>query len=162
MTKHTAHPNRRAFSLVETIVAAVLLSGSVMAICAISTNSFRGVQLNRQYELAWDLLDRQLTLIDYMGVEEFVQFGQMSGTFNAVGSDETPHVWQVEITPQLEDYLYQIDIVVAWQDGGRLRKISLTTMLDGKGVVEDEQTGDQSQPASQSQPTSQPQSQARP
>jgi hypothetical protein len=32
----------------------------------------RGTRLNRQYETAATLLDRQLTMIDYLGVEEFI------------------------------------------------------------------------------------------
>ncbi len=61
--------------------AAVLLSGAVVALCAISNKSLSGVKLNRENEVAWQLLDRQLTLIDYIGVDQFIEAGQLEGRF---------------------------------------------------------------------------------
>ena len=73
----------RGFSLIETLVAAMLLSGGVVAICSLSGRSMTSVRVNREYETGWDVLDRQLTVIDYIGVEEFLQIGQMNGEFGS-------------------------------------------------------------------------------
>ena len=136
MRKPRAYSGRRAFSLVETIVAAMLLSGGVVAISAISTNSFRGVKLNRENELAWDLLDKQLTMIDFMGIDAFVESGETTGLFEGEGGQDPTHYWDVQITPQEIDYLYTVNIVVGWSEGKRLREISLTTMFNGQGLTE--------------------------
>ncbi len=132
----TAYSGRKGFSLVETIIAAVLLSSGVVTICAISTNSFRGVKMNRQSELAWDLLDKQLTLIDYMGIDAFVESGETTGLFEGEGGEEPTHYWDVEVTPIDIDYLYSVNIIVGWSGGSRLREISLTTMFNGQGLTE--------------------------
>ncbi len=136
MRMSTAYSGRRAFSLVETIVAAVLLSSGVVAICSISTKSFRGVKMNRESELAWDMLDKQLTLIDYMGIDAFVESGETTGLFEGEGGEEPTHYWDVEVTPVDIDYLYSVNIIVGWSGGSRLHEISLTTMFNGQGLTE--------------------------
>ncbi len=136
MRRSTAYSGRKGFSLVETIVAALLLSSGVVTICAISTKSFRGVKMNRQSELAWDLLDKQLTLIDYMGIDAFVESGETTGLFEGEGGEEPTHYWDVEVTPIDIDYLYSVNIIVGWSGGSRLREISLTTMFNGQGLTE--------------------------
>jgi len=141
MRMSKAYSGRRAFSLVETIVAAVLLSGGVVAVSAISTNSFRGVKLNRENELAWDLLDKQLTLIDYMGIDAFVDSGQTTGLFEGEGGQDPTHYWDVQATPLEIDYLYSVNIIVGWGKGSRLREISLTTMFNGQGLTEQIEAG---------------------
>jgi len=47
------------FTLVETITASVILCGAVLAVGAISTRSLGETRLNRQYEVAAALADRQ-------------------------------------------------------------------------------------------------------
>lgn len=136
MRMSTAYSGRKGFSLVETIIAAVLLSSGVVAICAISTKSFRGVKMNRQSELAWDLLDKQLTLIDYMGIDAFVESGETTGMFDGEGGQEPTHYWEVQVTALDIDYLYSVNIIVGWGAGSRPRKISLTTMFNGQGLTE--------------------------
>ncbi len=136
MRRSKAYSGRRAFSLVETIVAAVLLSGGVVAVSAISTKSFQGVKLNRENELAWDLLDKQLTLIDFMGIDAFVESGETTGMFEGEGGQDPTHYWDVQVSPLEIDYLYTVNIVVGWGAGKRLREVSLTTMFNGQGLTE--------------------------
>ena len=139
-----AHSHRKAFSLVETIVAAVILSGAVMAISAISTKSLRGIKLNREYELAWDLLDRQLTMIDYMGIETFIELGETSGEFTEEDGGDG-YFWQVQTSLEEADYLYAVAIVVGWNSGTRPRQVSLITMLNGQGTLEETEGQEQTQ-----------------
>lgn len=139
-----AHSNRKAFSLVETIVAAVILSGAVMAISAISTKSLRGIKLNREYELAWDLLDRQLTMIDYMGIETFIELGETSGEFTEEDGGDG-YFWQVQTSLEEADYLYAVAIVVGWNSGTRPRQVSLITMFNGQGLLEETEGQEQTQ-----------------
>lgn len=149
MRMSDVHLHRRAFSLIETIVAAVILSGAVLAISAISTKNIRGIKLNREYELAWDLLDRQLTMIDYMGIETFLEMGETSGVFTEeVGGDG--FFWQVQTAEEEADYLYIVDIVVGWNSGMKLRQVSLRTMLNGQGMLEETEGQEEGQTQGQS------------
>ena len=114
----------------------MLLSGGVVAVSAISTKSFQGVKLNRENELAWDLLDKQLTLIDFMGIDAFVESGETTGMFEGEGGQDPTHYWDVQVSPLEIDYLYTVNIVVGWGAGKRLREVSLTTMFNGQGLTE--------------------------
>ena len=132
-----ARKNRKAFSLLETIVASLLLSSGVGTLCALSTRSLTAVKSNREYEHAWELLDRQLTFIDYMGIEEFIELGQTSGRFGEEDDKGQAYFWEAEIEEGTSDYLYHVDITVFWGPEGRADsgRISASTALDGIGSL---------------------------
>ncbi|MCP4612553.1 MAG: prepilin-type N-terminal cleavage/methylation domain-containing protein [Planctomycetes bacterium] len=120
--------NKRGFSLIETLVASAILSGAVITIGAISTMSVSGTRLNRRYEMAASLLDKQLNMIDYIGIDEFIDIGQMEGDFEGY---EPAYRWEVVTEYQDIDSLYLVTISVSWVDGNRPYSISADTMLDG-------------------------------
>ncbi len=128
--------NRKAFSLVEMIVAAGLLSGAVVALCAISNRSLAGVRSNRQSELGWELLDRQLTMIDYIGIEEFMKMEQFEGKFGDDDSGGVVYNWSSSMTELEADWLWQVDMAVSWSDGGRGGQVSASTVFNGLGSGE--------------------------
>lgn len=144
--------NNKGFSLIEMIVASIILSLAVVSICAVSTKSMTAVRSNRDYEIAWDLLDKQLTIIDYAGVEEFINQGQMSGHF---GSEETEstHYWSAKCEEGEYDYLYNVELTVMWGPENSPSSISVSTVLNGTGteIEEDEESegGSEGQPASE-------------
>jgi len=123
--------NNKGFNLVETIVASVVLSGAVLTMAAVSTRALSGARLNRQYEVAASLIDRQLHLIDYMGIDQFIDQGQMEGTFEEI---EPGYHWQVVTEYQDIDNLYLVNITVSWVEHNRTYSISVDTMLDGTSV----------------------------
>jgi prepilin-type N-terminal cleavage/methylation domain-containing protein len=123
--------NKRGFSLIETLVASAILSGAVITIGAISTMSVSGTRLNRRYEMAASLLDKQLNMIDYIGIDEFIDIGQMEGDFEGF---EPAYQWEVVTEYQDIDSLYLVTITVSWVDGNRPYSISADTMLDGVSV----------------------------
>jgi prepilin-type N-terminal cleavage/methylation domain-containing protein len=123
--------NKRGFSLIETLVASAILSGAVITIGAISTMSVSGTRLNRRYEMAASLLDKQLNMIDYIGIDEFIDIGQMQGDFEGF---EPAYQWEVVTEYQDIDSLYLVTITVSWVDGNRPYSISADTMLDGVSV----------------------------
>ena len=123
--------NKKGFSLIETLVASAILSGAVLTLGAISTMSVSGTRLNRRYEVAASLIDKQLSLIDFIGRDEFIELGQMEGVFE--GYEPTYH-WEVVTEYQDIDSLYLVTITVSWIDGNRPYSISVDTMLDGVSV----------------------------
>jgi hypothetical protein len=131
----------RGFSLIETLVAAMLLSGGVVAICSLSGRSMTSVRVNREYETGWDVLDRQLTVIDYIGVEEFLQIGQMSGQFGS-SEDGGGYQWAVEIEEEEIQGIYRVDITVSWVDGKKNREVSAATVLGGSENIEEEESSE--------------------
>ena len=130
-----AKGQRRGFSLIEMIAAAVLLSGGVVAICAVSTQSIRAIRANRKYELAWEILDRQLTLIDYMGIDEFIELGETQGQFGTEAASGPVYYWQVQITEGQADNLYRVDMTVSWGTENHSNSVSAATVFNGTGTV---------------------------
>ena len=98
----------KGFSLVEMIAASVILSGGVVAICALNTSSFTSVRANRQRENAWAVLDRQLTIIDYMGLDEFMNLRQFTGQIGPTEQDSTLYNWSTEFSEGMNDNLYRL------------------------------------------------------
>jgi prepilin-type N-terminal cleavage/methylation domain-containing protein len=130
--------NNKGFSLIEMIVASIILSMAVVSICAVSTKSMTSVRSNRDYEVAWDLLDRQLTIIDYTGIEEFINEGQMSGQFGEESSSGL-HYWSAKCEEGEYDYLYNLELTISWGPENAMRSISVSTVLNGTGVVMEEE-----------------------
>ena len=126
-----AKRNKRGFTLVETVAASAILCGAVLTVGAISTRSLSGTRLNRRYEMATALIDKQLSLIDYVGIDEFVELGQMEGVFEEVGPE---YHWEVVTEYQDIDSLYLVTITVSWVEHNRPYSISADTMLDGISV----------------------------
>ena len=124
--------NNKGFNLVETIVASIILSGAVLTVGAISTRSLVGTRLNRQYEVAASLIDKQLTLIDFVGIDEFIDLGQTEGYFE---EPEPGYHWEIVTEYQDIDNLYLVTITVDWMERGRHYSIMADTMFNGTGSV---------------------------
>lgn len=127
-----ARRNNGGFSLVETIVAGVILSGAVLTVGAISTNSLTETRLNRQYETAVSVIERQLRMIDYVGIDTFIEKGQLEGV---VDEYEPGYRWEVSTEYQGTDNLYLVAITVTWIERNRPHNITVQTMLDGTGTT---------------------------
>lgn len=128
----TAIPGTRGtgFNLVETLVASVILSGSVLALAAISTNAVTDTTLNRHYEMAAAAIDEQLSMIDYVGIDQFIKLDQTEG----VKEDSEPQYhWQVSTEYRGTDNLYLVSITVTWIERNRPYSVTAQTMLDGTG-----------------------------
>jgi len=123
--------NSKGFNLVETLVAGAILSGTVLTVGAISTRALTGTRLNRQYETAASLIDKQLSLIDYMGIDQFVELGQTEGVFEDF---EPGYQWQATTEYQGVDSLYLVTLTVTWVDRNRPYSLSAQTMFDGEST----------------------------
>jgi len=121
---------RKGFTLVETILASVIFCGAVLALGAISTRALGQSKLNRQYEIAASLADQQLTLIDYMGVEDFILAGQTEGWLQ--GPDQQ-YQWVVATQSESIDNLYTVQVTIAWVYRQRVYSMSVQTRLNGTG-----------------------------
>ena len=122
------------FNLVETLVAGMILSGAVLTLGAISTNALTGTRLNRHYEVAASLVERQLTLIDFAGIDEFIEAGQMEGLFEEF---DPGYRWEVTTEYEGTDSLYLVTITVSWMEGKRPYSMTVQTMLNGASLVLD-------------------------
>jgi prepilin-type N-terminal cleavage/methylation domain-containing protein len=120
--------NKRGFTLVEMIAASSILSGAVLVLVAITTRSMTGTRLNRQYETAASIIERQLSLLDYVGIDEFIELGRADGVVEDL---EPGYHWEVTTEYQGIDSLYLVTITVTWIERNRPYSVSVQTRLNG-------------------------------
>lgn len=132
--------NKRGFTLVETITASSILCVSVLTLVAITTRSLTGTRLNRQYDIAASIIDRQLSMLDYIGIDEFVELGSAEGV---VEDFEPGYQWEVTTEYQGIDSLYLVTITVRWADHKRIHSVSVNTMLNGVSMFLNAETEEQ-------------------
>ena len=124
----------RGFTLVEVIAASVILCGAVMIVGSIATRALIGTRLNRRYETAASLADKQLSLIDYVGIDAASELGQLEGDIEEFGDS---YHWQIEMEYQEIDSLYLVRATVSWVEANRPYSLSVDTMFDGTTLTED-------------------------
>lgn len=129
------HERQRGMSLVETLVAGMILSATVVTVSALSTRSMSGAIKNRSYEKAASLIDRQLTFIEAIGIDTFLEIGQSRGEFGDLAPDYT---WEATTKALSAGYLYEVCLTVYWPEGGTIKKQSVTTRMNGQEVAIDD------------------------
>lgn len=120
--------NTRGFTLVEVIAASVILCGAVMVVGSISAQAMTGTKFNRRYEMAASLIDKQLTLVDYIGIDAFLEAGELEGVSEDYGYAFS---WNADAEYQEIDSLYLLKITVSWLEGQRPHSVTVDTMFDG-------------------------------
>ncbi len=117
----------RGFTLIETLVALLILSLSLGAIFTIFSDSMRAVQLGADRAHALALAQSRMAMVDA---------GDMSGIGVTSGEDDTGFRWQTEVRempdPPLaspDSGLMPVEVVVTVSWGiARQREINLTTL----------------------------------
>ena len=134
----TVYPRKikPGFTLVETILATVVLCAAVLTVGTLSTRSLAEIKLNRQYEVAAALADRQLTLIDQIGIIDFLESGQTDGQFEQF---QPPYSWKVTAASQGTPEIYLVHIIVTWTESGKKHSVSLETMLSATNAAVEKQ-----------------------
>ena len=127
----------KGFTLVEVVASSIILCGAVMIIGAIGTQALTGTHLNRRYETAVSLADKQLSLIDYIGIDSIAEIGQTEGDYDESGYE---YHWKIETEYQGIDSLYLVTLTVSWIDRNRPYSIFVDTMLNGKTLSEESST----------------------
>ena len=120
--------NKKSFTLIETIAAALLLSLSVVVLAGISVNSLRTARSITINEQAWDLVDRQITMVDYIGIRKYILSGPTEGRFEGNG---TTFDWKLSVSEATLDFLYEVTVTVGWIEQQRYKKIQAQTRLSG-------------------------------
>jgi hypothetical protein len=104
------------------------MCGAVLTIGAICSRSLTNTRLNRRYETALSLINRQLSIIDYIGIDEFLNIGDMDGEFEGY---EPRYTWNVYTQYDEIDSLYFLTITVSWLEHTRVHNVSVDTMFNG-------------------------------
>jgi type II secretory pathway pseudopilin PulG len=133
-----AKTKTKGFTLIEVVASSIILCGVVMVVGAISTQALTGTHMNRRYEMAASIADKQLSLIDYVGIDSIVEMGQSEGDNEDSGYE---YHWKIDTEYQEIDSLYLVTLTVSWVDRNRPYSISVDTMLDGETLSEESGAG---------------------
>jgi len=141
---HKGNRKKHGFSLVETLVASIILSSAVLTLGAIGTNALTDTRLNRHREVAARLIDRQLQMIDHTGIDEFIEMGV---TESVIEEFEPGYRWEVATEYQGTDNLYLVTITMTWLEGKRPYNLVVQTMLNGATLALETDTASTSEQA---------------
>ncbi len=108
--------SRRAFVLVDALVAAVLLGISLAAVAGMISSALSAQRRGEQMEVAAMLLDEQLNLVVARGPDQYAQ------RFGLEGRCEPPfqdYSYELEFDSRAAGDAYAVTATVRWVDSGR-------------------------------------------
>jgi len=118
----------KGFSLIEVLVAAGLLATATVTICSLGAKSLSALRIHQEYEKAWDVLDRQMVLLDQIGIQSLISNPNLSGII----SDQHSAMqwrWQAALELLEIEQLYSLTMTVEWVSENRVRRIQCDTRL---------------------------------
>lgn len=131
--KSNALRSDKGFSLLEVIVALLIMAGGFLAVVNLFSGSVRSVGLSSQYLTAVTLANSKMNELE---IENFI-VDDKSGRFKNEGN----YRWELDIEPydsslndeNLRIQLKKILLKIFWNDNGKPRKLEFATLrLDGQ------------------------------
>lgn len=134
--RRSVHPVRKTqgFSLLEILVAFVMMGLVVGSLLQLFGTSMRNVALSDEYSFAVQVAESRLQAV---GSEIKVEQGSESGV-----EEGTPYRWVVAMEPvelhedqddfSLSVQPYQVSVVVNWESNGRKREFMLSSLRFGE------------------------------
>lgn len=125
--------NEQGFSLLEVVVALMIMAGGFLAVLNLLSGSVRSVDFSGQYLKAVTLANSKMNELE---IQNFT-LDDSSGNFK----NEENYRWEVDISPYDSDLnneesgiqLQKILLKVLWDDDGHTRNIELATLrLEGQ------------------------------
>ena len=124
--------NARGMTLIEVLVAFIVLSVTMAVIMQIFSGGMRNARLAESYSRAVLLAESRMAAV---GLERPLALGEESGQ---VGYDMQ---WRVSVSPAEEEAttntqlmpvrLYRVRVTAAWGEDGRQRQVELVTLRLG-------------------------------
>ena len=109
-------------------MATMVLTAALVSIQGIVNRCMYRVRVNEEKERAWQILDRQLTVIDAMGIDSYVQEPLKEGE---IEQDGMLFNWRVDTSIESIDCMYAVKITIWWGPETNPHMISATTKLNG-------------------------------
>jgi prepilin-type N-terminal cleavage/methylation domain-containing protein len=125
--------NEQGFSLLEVVVALMIMAGGFLAVLNLFSGSVRSVDFSGQYLKGVTLANSKMNELE---IQNFT-VGDNSGNFK----NEENYRWEIDISPYESNLnneksgiqLQKILLKVLWNDNGHIRNIELATLrLEGQ------------------------------
>lgn len=130
----------RAFTIVETVVATLLLTSSVLALYAAFSFGFRVIKLSQEDLRADQVLVQKLETLrvyDWSKVTSGFIPTNITESFSEHGGVTYDVAIEITSAPVIESYsdtLRQVTVSSSWESGGALRHRSMTTFVSKNGL----------------------------
>ena len=118
---------RRALTLIEALVASVLLGVGVVGLMSAGTQAVRNQHRTVHRTVAMHLAQEKLAEIDVVGPHIWMLGSPTAGS---VVRDNVLFDWEIEIEQQLVGALFVVSIEVRWQANVNSGMVALTTWLN--------------------------------
>ncbi|HZT42071.1 MAG TPA: prepilin-type N-terminal cleavage/methylation domain-containing protein [Chthonomonadaceae bacterium] len=129
-------PKRGGFTLVEMIVATVLLAVGVLGALAAFSSASRAARIADQMQTAGLLGQRKLSDIETQS--QFQSAGTQQGSFE----DYPGFHWQADIASTPYQYLYKVTVAIQWGEGADMRERDFVTyMVDTQSEQQNSSSG---------------------
>ena len=130
----------QAFTLVETVIAMLLLTSVLVTLYAAFSFGFGTIKLTQEDLLADQILVQKLETLrvydwskitnGYIPTDLTISFSTNAG----VGYDVAIEVTPAPVTESYGDTLRQVTVSLSWESGGALRNRSMTTFVSKDGL----------------------------
>lgn len=117
----------RGFTLIEVLIAGILLAASIAVMGTAVSRSYRGSADANDDRRAALLLSDLMTKIDLIGPARLASEGPRSGSFDG---EDSRFSWSVEIQNRQQGHLYQVNVTLSWTAGTTKRRAQVQTLLD--------------------------------
>lgn len=118
---------RGGFTLIEALVAGVILAVVGVAVSLGLSQSTHSLRTSREYRRAAQVLDGLMTKIDLIGPARMLEAGMATEGRCAAPNDDCR--WAVEIESLAEPDLYELTLRLTWPTPGGERSAKLATRL---------------------------------
>jgi hypothetical protein len=112
----------------EALVATMVLTASLVTLQGIVSRCLYRIRVNEEKERAWQILDRQMTLIDAMGIDNYMAAPLKEGE---IEEDGMVFNWKIDTSVENIDCMYEVTITIWWGPETKPHVISATTKLNG-------------------------------
>lgn len=118
---------RAGFTLIEGLLAGVVLALVGVVIAGSVSQSMRAGVISRDISRAAELLDVTMTKVDVIGPDRLLREGPMSGRFDP---PDDRFAWTMTIESLVDANLYAVELTVTWPGAGGQRSAVLSTRLN--------------------------------
>lgn len=117
---------RQGSTLVDVLVATVILGGALTALLSISGQSIAAQQRGEEIRTAAMLLDEQLNTVLMLGPDSFASRQRVEGSCDPPFENYT---YRLEFSGGQSGDAYHVVATISWFSGGRVRSETIETMI---------------------------------
>jgi len=125
--RHEARRRERGFTLIETLVAGMILALAAAVMATALSHSYGSLSDARDERRAATLLNELLTKVDLVGASRIAAEGPHSGNFD--GADER-FSWSIDVSNRPQGHLYEVTATLTWMNGPQEKSLSMHTYLN--------------------------------